>query len=187
MKSLIIKLLGWVIYNTHRIYIRYITDKLYSSLGRLGYRSTIAYPFLIKGSKNLELGEDVSIGENVTIYCTRAKCIFGNHSFTGPNLTIITGDHAYWPGTVMKHCYKRLLNDISAYDKPVIISEDVWIGANVTILKGVTIGRGAIIAAGSIVTSDVSPYSIVSGIKAKHIKYKWPDKAIKEHELSLGQ
>ena len=137
------------------------------------------------GEQNLFIDDDVSIGPNATIYCTRAKCIFGQHSFTGPNLTIITGDHAYWVGTPMKHCYKKLLDDISAYDSPVTIESDVWIGANVTILKGVTVGRGAIIAAGSLVLKDVKPYTIVGGVPAKTIKKKWDESQIRQHEQLL--
>ena len=58
-------------------------------------------------------------------------------------------------------------------NKPVIIGNDVWIGANVVILPGVTIGDGAILAAGAVVTKDVGPYSIVGGVPAKIIKYRF--------------
>jgi len=185
MKIIIIDIIGYLLNKLHHIYISYLLKNIQSRLGRCGIDSKISYPFHILGAENLLLGDDVSIGPNCTIYCTRANCIFGNHTFTGPNLTIITGDHAYWPKTVMKHCYKKLLDDISAYDKPVVIEDDVWIGANVVILKGVTIGRGSIIAAGSIVVDDVKPYSIVAGNKAKWIKYKWPEETIKMHDAFI--
>lgn len=57
---------------------------------------------------------------------------------------------------------------------PVVIGNDVWIDANVVILPGVHIGDGAIVAAGAVVTKDVEPYSIVGGVPAKHIKYRFP-------------
>ena len=56
---------------------------------------------------------------------------------------------------------------------PIIIGNDVWIGLGVTILKGVTVGDGAILAAGSVVTKKVAPYSIVGGVAAKHIRYRF--------------
>ena len=55
---------------------------------------------------------------------------------------------------------------------PVIIEDDVVVGANAVILEGVRIGRGAVVAAGSIVTKDVEPGMVVAGSPAKIIKHK---------------
>jgi chloramphenicol O-acetyltransferase type B len=55
----------------------------------------------------------------------------------------------------------------------VTIGNDVWIGSGVMVSDGVTIGDGAIIAAGAIVVKNVEPYSIVGGVPAKHIKYRF--------------
>ena len=60
----------------------------------------------------------------------------------------------------------------------VIIGSDVWIAANVTILSGVTIGHGAVIANGSVITKDVTPYEIVGGNPAKHIRYRFEQSII---------
>ena len=53
------------------------------------------------------------------------------------------------------------------------IGSDVWIGNNVMIMDGVTVGNGAVIAAGAVVSKDVEPFSIVGGIPAKHIRYRF--------------
>jgi acetyltransferase-like isoleucine patch superfamily enzyme len=59
---------------------------------------------------------------------------------------------------------------------PIKIGNDVWIGARTIILDGVSIGDGAIVAAGSVVSRDVPPYSIVGGVPAKIIRYRFePD------------
>ena len=64
--------------------------------------------------------------------------------------------------------------------KPIVVEDDVWIGAKVTVLGGVTIGRSAIVAAGAVVTKDVESYSIVGGVPAKLIRYRFDEETIRE-------
>lgn len=64
--------------------------------------------------------------------------------------------------------------------KDIKIGNDVWIGTRVVIIDGIKIGNGAIVAAGAVVTKDVEPYSIVGGIPAKFIKYRFCESKIKE-------
>lgn len=59
--------------------------------------------------------------------------------------------------------------------KPIVIEDDVWIGANAVITAGVTIGKHAIIAAGSVVVKSVAPYTIVGGNPAKVLKQYNPE------------
>ena len=54
--------------------------------------------------------------------------------------------------------------------QPVVIGDDVWIGANAVILPGVTIGRHCVVAAGAVVTKDVPDNTVVGGVPAKIIK-----------------
>ena len=54
--------------------------------------------------------------------------------------------------------------------KPIVLGDDVWIGANCLILPGVTIGTGAVVAAGSVVTRDVPAMSVVAGNPAVVVK-----------------
>jgi tetrahydrodipicolinate N-acetyltransferase len=54
--------------------------------------------------------------------------------------------------------------------KPVVVEDDVVVGANAVVLEGVTIGKGAVVAAGAIVTEDVPPYTVVAGVPARVIK-----------------
>lgn len=60
------------------------------------------------------------------------------------------------------------------------IGNDVWIGEGAFIRRGVKIGDGAIIASHSVVSKDVAPYSIVGGVPAKHIKFRFEDNIIEQ-------
>lgn len=61
---------------------------------------------------------------------------------------------------------------------PIILGNDVWVGARSTVLSGVTIGDGAVVAACSVVTKDVPPYAIVAGNPARVIKYRFSEDTI---------
>ena len=97
----------------------------------------------------------------------------------GPHPTIITGDHRT---DVIGKYIMDSKEKLPENDAPVIIEDDVWTGANVTILKGVTIGRGSVIAAGAVVTKSFPPYSIIGGVPAKLIKMRFTPEEIEEHE-----
>jgi len=199
MKNIILKIICKLVAILRNLEWQFLKKQLVTSFAEQGERCSIAPPFNIvctnpytPGVKYLHLANDVSIGSGATIFATRAHVYIGNKSFSGPNLTIMTGDHPYdIKGTYMADNYKVLLEregvDISKYDEDVIIEDDVWMGCNVTILKGVRIGRGAIISACSLVTKDVAPYSIVGGVPAKVIKMRWSQEEIEEHEQLLSK
>ena len=54
--------------------------------------------------------------------------------------------------------------------RPIVISDEVWIGAGAIILQGVTVGRGSVIAAGAVVNKDVEAWTLVGGVPAKLIR-----------------
>ncbi|WP_328587761.1 CatB-related O-acetyltransferase [Niallia circulans] len=70
--------------------------------------------------------------------------------------------------------------DILSIEKnqPIIIGNDVWIGANAVILPDVNIGNGAVIGAGAVVTKDVPDYAVVVGVPAKVLKYRFTHQQI---------
>lgn len=59
-----------------------------------------------------------------------------------------------------------------ASEEPVIIEDDVLIGANAVVIEGVRVGKGAIVAAGAVVIEDVAPNTVVGGVPAKVLKIK---------------
>lgn len=182
------RLIGYFGDKLIRVYGSYKELKIKKILGRGVKR--IQYPFFIIGENNIQLAEHVNIGAGSTIFTTRAKLIIKQHFVSGPGLTIITGDHMPLLGRFLdtiSDADKDMYDVNHEYDQDVIIEEDVWCGANVTILKGVTIGRGSIIAAGAVVTKDIPRYSIAGGVPAKVIKKRMTDEEIAAHESKLYQ
>lgn len=117
----------------------------------------------LKGLWNLSISDGMSVPKWSTFYCTIAPLTIGEKIIFGSKPTIITGDHRI-------DIIGKYIMDVtdkekgSEHDAPVVIEDDVWCGANVTILKGVTIGRGSVVAAGAVVTKSCPPYSIIGGI-----------------------
>lgn len=176
------EMIGTILRKMHSFYAREEQRRIVATFAECGKNFSLGYPFLINGvnhydkfenpsdARNIHIGNNVHLGAYITMFATRAKIFIGDHTFTGPYVTIMTGDHPMdVKGQFMKQTFKNDLRDngrdISVYDKDVIIDEDVWIGSNVTILKGVHIGRGSVVAAGSVVTSSFPPYSVVGGGK----------------------
>lgn len=56
--------------------------------------------------------------------------------------------------------------------KPVVIEDNVVIGANAVVLEGVRVGKGSVVAAGAVVTEDVPENVVVAGMPAKILKQK---------------
>jgi acetyltransferase-like isoleucine patch superfamily enzyme len=78
-----------------------------------------------------------------------------------------------WDCDICDSDFHRILlkEDVSSppISEPVIIEDDVWIGARCMILKGVTIRQGSVIGAGSVVRRDVPPYSLMVGNPARRV------------------
>lgn len=123
-------------------------------------KSLLIYPdAYIVFSERISVGEQVSINTGVHIDGQGGLTI-GNFIMIGPNCVIVT----------IGHGYKR--TDIPMYAQPfeygpIVIEDDVWIGASAVISPGVRIGRGSIIAAGAVVVKDVPPFSVFGGVPAK--------------------
>lgn len=129
---------------------------------KIGKR-VVFYPNIwVFTGRNLVLGDDVDLATGVLI-TTDGGVSIGDRTLVGYGTKILSSNHNV----------PKLPNRIfdSGHTKaPVVIENDVWLGANCIILPGVTIGEGAIIAAGSVVTKNVPANVFVGGIPAKIIK-----------------
>lgn len=117
-------------------------------------------------SSAVSLGDNSGIGVNALI---SSYVTIGNDVMMGPECMIFTSNHG------MDRLDIPMWKQKHADPKPVVIGNDVWIGARVIILPGVHIGDGSVIGAGSVVTKDVEAYSIVAGNPAKLIRKRNED------------
>jgi acetyltransferase-like isoleucine patch superfamily enzyme len=115
-------------------------------------------PFYTDYGLNIEIGKNVIVNHACT-FMSIGGIIIEDNVLIGPKVNIITADHSTNPD-----------ERDSIIASPVCIRENVWIGANATILKGVTIGINSVVAAGSVVTKDIPDNCIYGGVPAKHIK-----------------
>lgn len=117
----------------------------------------------------------VSMGDNTLanlgLIVVRNKnkiCVeIGNNVSIAPNVTFITESAANNGKQINKIPY--VLEKITKTGN-IVIEDDVWIGANVTVLPGIRIGQCSVIGAGSVVLKDVEPYSVYAGVPAKKIR-----------------
>lgn len=168
------------------LYIQKIFTRLYMYILIFAFKKHgkkfLFYPYDCFSYENIEIGDYVSIGAGATLLASESKIVIGNKVLFGPNVTIIGGNHnTSIVGRFMYDVHEKRLED----DQDVIIEDDIWVGSNVVILKGVHLQRGCIIAAGSVVTKDAPPYSIIAGVPAKVVKYRWNVDTIIEHEKAL--
>ncbi|MEH7334297.1 2,3,4,5-tetrahydropyridine-2,6-dicarboxylate N-acetyltransferase [Neobacillus drentensis] len=116
--------------------------------------------------------DQVEIGDNAVIMMgavINIGAVIGEKTMI--DMGVVLGGRA----TVGKNCHigagtvlAGVIEPPSA--KPVVVEDDVLIGANAVVLEGVTIGKGSVVAAGAVVTQDVAPYTVVAGMPARKIK-----------------
>jgi len=120
------------------------------------------------------LREQVEIGEGAVIMM---GAILNIGASVGEATMIDMGAVLGGRATVGKRCHigagavlAGVIEPASA--KPVVIEDEVLVGANAVVIEGVRVGRGAVVAAGAVVIEDVPENAVVAGCPARIIKYK---------------
>lgn len=106
----------------------------------------------VAGRGKLVINSSSSISQQTVIVC-HDNIQIGNNVMIGPNVTMYDHDHDFRA--------KGLMNNNGYVTAPIVIEDNVWIGSNVIVLKGVHIGEGSVIASGSLVAKDVPPHTII--------------------------
>lgn len=119
---------------------------------------TLFPPFNSDCGRNIYLGRDVFVNAGCK-FQDQGGIYLGDRVLVGQNVVLATLNHGMDPA-----------HRADLHPAPIRIGDDVWIGANATVLPGVTIGDGAIVAAGAVVTRDVPAMTVVGGVPARVIK-----------------
>lgn len=171
---------------------RFVTRFLYAPLfGRIGAGTTIFRPALLLGTEHIyigdrvlirpgarleiilrdgvrpciEIGDDVSIEQNVHIVCQTRVTIGARVSLTG-GAAIVDVTHPHEAVIEGTRPAAARADDMRA----VTIGDDSFIGYGAVILPGVTIGRGCMIGANSVVSRDIPDYSVAAGAPARILR-----------------
>ncbi len=110
----------------------------------IGSHCNFAQDVFITGGGGVTIGDWVGFGPGTKIWSI-------NHRFDDPDRPWLLQGHEL---------------------KPVVIEDDVWLGANVFVAPGVTIGRGAIVSAGTVVNKNIPPFALVSGNPGRVIGWR---------------
>ena len=138
------------------------TKRLNKLFGKVGPNSYIEPPIYANfGGKNVFIGNNFYSNSNLTLV-DDGKIEIGDNVMIGPNVTICTAMHSL-------NANDRLDKN-NQYNEGVVIGNNVWICAKVTILPGVKIGDNSVIGAGSVVTKDVPANVLAFGNPCKVIK-----------------
>jgi acetyltransferase-like isoleucine patch superfamily enzyme len=151
-------------------------------LKSFGDRSFISPSASLRNHKNISIGGNVMVNRNVTIWVNSLKagdhvqinpntCIYGaveigDYVMIAPNCMLAGGNHGIVDNDI------PMIFQESSNKGAIVIEDDVWIGANCSILDGVRVGSGAVIGAGSVVTKDVPPKAIMVGNPAKLVGFR---------------
>jgi len=175
-------------YFFYRIIINFFSNFILKIRIYYKYNIILNKNSVIKGLNNINIGKNFFMAPNCTILSegnSDQKIIIRNNVALNYNVMINANEKGFieindnvmiGPNTVIRasnHNYSDLTKPIrhQAHSQGrIFIEEDVWIGANTTILANVKIGKGVVIGAGAVVTSDIPSYSVAVGVPAKVIK-----------------
>jgi acetyltransferase-like isoleucine patch superfamily enzyme len=136
---------------------------------RVGQDVRLRMPVVVYSPENLSIGSQVDIGEFVVLRANGGMRI-GDRVLIAAHATLTTRGHPILP--------PRYGHTV---DAPIVIEDDVWVGAAAVVLPGVTIGRGSIVGAGAVVTKDVPAETIVGGVPGRPIRGTSSSNATEAH------
>lgn len=158
--------------------------------------------------RDCQLGAWTAVGARTTI----AESVMGDYSYVVNDASIIyscigkfcsiaaqtrlnPGNHPMWRAALHHFSYRSVSYQLGEEDDleffawrrehQVVLGDDVWIGHGAIVLPGVTIGTGGVVGAGAVVRHDVAPFSIVAGVPANPIRWRF-EEPVREALLEIA-
>ena len=148
-------------YNKLRPYDRENQTKMLKDiLGKMGKDVIVTPPVQFDYGYHIGVGDCFFSNHNLVIQ-DGGKVKFGDYVFIGPNVCFTTAEHALDP---------EMRKSGVEIAKPIIVGNNVWIGADSTILAGVVIGDNAVIGTGSVVKGEIPSGVVAVGVPCKPIR-----------------
>lgn len=145
----------------------------------VGEKYFIELPFHVDYGFNVTIGENFFANNNLTLLDV-CPITIGDDVLLAPNVGIYTAGHTLDPQL------RKMTG--GEFGQPVVIGNNVWVGANVSILPGVTIGDDTVIGAGSVVTKDVPAGVLAAGNPCRVIrKFDERDRETYYRDLAIPQ
>ncbi len=163
-----------------------IRDVIEKKMFRINNKHNSVSMVGVYDKKCVSVGKYSYGGINCLSFNSEYKLKIGNFVSIAPGTTfVLSADHNINCLSTFPFKAKILKMGNEGVSKgDIVIEDDVWIGQNAIVLSGVHVGQGAVIAAGTVVSKDVPPYSVVAGVPAKIIKYRFK-KEIIDYLISL--
>jgi acetyltransferase-like isoleucine patch superfamily enzyme len=153
-----------------------------SNRDKYGYidKSAIVYQPGMGAKQNVFLYKNTIIHEYHKFITHHGKFVMKENSIAATGLTVITSSHGIY--NIGDYPGGQGWSDLKSSD--VIVEEEVWLGANVTLCPGTHIQRGVVVATGSVClkSKEYPPYCIIGGSPAQFIKFKFTLEQQIEHE-----
>jgi|GEM_PF-3366195 len=124
---------------------------------------------LLMRRSGLSFGRQVHLNFGVLVLGTQRNpplLTLGNRVSVGPYVTFLTTSY---PDASVLRTHPEMTGHIRM-NGPIVVEDDVWIGAGVVVYPGIRIGMGAVLNAGTVVTRNVAPWTIVAGVPARPVR-----------------
>lgn len=118
----------------------------------------------VGGTGHIEIGKNVYLNSGTVLYSGNGIKI-GNHVLIGPNCNLVPSNHQFDDVSVT-----ILAQGFKPSKGGIVIEDDVWLGANVTLLDGAIVRKGCIVGANSLITGELDEYGVYLGSPAKLVK-----------------